>query len=191
MIQPLLLTLALAPQDAPAPWFTEVGTQAGLDFAHVTGREGEFWFPEIMGGGVALLDYDGDGLLDVYLVQSGKLPAGPDESTPEGNPGNKLFRNLGVVDGQLRFADVTEEAGVGDTGYGMGAACGDYDRDGDMDLYVTNVGVNVLYRNEGPDANGVVRFKDVTPGAPPATCAGRPARRSPTWTGTATWTCSW
>ena len=163
MITPLLLSLVAAPQDAPGPWFTEVGREAGLDFVHQTGREGEFWFPEIMGGGVALLDYDGDGLLDIYLIQSGKLPAGPDQTTPEGNPGNRLFRNLGVVEGQLRFKDVTEEAGVGDTGYGMGAACGDYDRDGDMDLYVTNVGVNVLYRNEGPDESGVVRFVDVTP----------------------------
>ena len=159
----LLLSVLGAPQDnTPTPWFTEIGEAAGIEFSHVSGARGEYWFPEIMGGGVALLDYDGDGLLDIYCVQSGFLKdangEGPD------NPPNQLFRNLGVDEGtgQPRFEDVTELAGVGDASYGMGVACGDYDRDGDMDLFVTNVGVNILFRNEGPDKQGIVRFKDIT-----------------------------
>ena len=159
----LLLSVLGAPQDnTPTPWFTEIGEAAGIEFSHISGARGEYWFPEIMGGGVALLDYDGDGLLDIYCVQSGFLKAADGEG-PD-NPPNQLFRNLGLDEGtgQPRFEDVTELAGVGDASYGMGVACGDYDRDGDMDLFVTNVGVNILFRNEGPDEQGIVRFKDIT-----------------------------
>ena len=159
----LLLSVLGAPQDnTPTPWFTEIGEAAGIEFSHISGARGEYWFPEIMGGGVALLDYDGDGLLDIYCVQSGFLKDADGEG-PD-NPPNQLFRNLGLDEGtgQPRFEDVTELAGVGDASYGMGVACGDYDRDGDMDLFVTNVGVNILFRNEGPDEQGIVRFKDIT-----------------------------
>lgn len=159
----ILLTSIVAAQDqAPAPWFTEIGEAAGFSFSHVSGARGEYWFPEIMGGGVGLLDYDGDGLLDIYCVQSGYLPDA--EGNQPDSPPNQLFRNLGIdlETGLPHFEDVTELVGVGDTKYGMGIACGDYDRDGDMDLFVTNVGVNVLYRNEGPDKQGIVRFKDIT-----------------------------
>jgi hypothetical protein len=131
-----------------APWFVEDARASGLDFTHVSALEPRFEFPEIMGGGVALLDSDGDGDLDVYCVQSGDLHA-----PPEQRPANRLFRNTGGG----RFEDVTDAAGVGDRGYGMGAACGDYDRDGDVDLYVTNFGSNVLYQNEGDGT-----FRDVT-----------------------------
>ena len=87
--------------------------------------------------------------LDLYLVNSGRLP----ELSNEPEAANALFRNEGVG----RFADVTDAAGVGDRGYGMGAAVGDYDNDGWADLYVTNFGANALFRNEG-----VGRFADVT-----------------------------
>ncbi|MHC4102288.1 MAG: FG-GAP-like repeat-containing protein, partial [Planctomycetota bacterium] len=130
------------------PWFEEVWAATGLDFVHTTGHDGRFWFPEISAGGVGLLDYDGDGYLDLYLVQAGTLD--PSAGHP---PGNKLYRNLG----NWTFEDVTEAAGVGDTGYGSGCTCGDYDGDGDTDLYVTNLGPNVLYRN-----NGDGTFTDVT-----------------------------
>ena len=133
---------------AAGAWFEEVAADAGLDFIHVRALETQFWFPEIMGGGAAWLDYDDDGDLDLYLVQGGQLERGGPAV-----PGNRLYRNRG--DGT--FDDVTEQAGVGDRGYGMGCACGDYDNDGDVDLYVTNVGPNVLYRN-----NGDGTFTDVT-----------------------------
>ena len=119
-------------------WFQEVSKAWGIDFRHTSG-ERRWLFPEIMSGGVALFDYDGDGRVDVYLVQGGAIEEG------EGTPSNRLYRNLG----QQRFEDVTEQAGVGDRGFGMGAAVGDFDADGDLDLYVTNLGRDVLYRNEG------------------------------------------
>ncbi len=125
--------------------FTEVAAETGLRFQHVTGADGKYYMPEIMGSGVALLDYDRDGDLDVYLVQG------------SGPPGNRLFRNLLKEQGELRFTDVTEKAGVGDEGYGMGVAVGDYDNDGYPDLYVTNFGPNRLYHN-----NGDGTFSDVT-----------------------------
>ena len=142
------------------PLFHEIASDVGLDFHHFTGATGEYYMPEIMGSGVALLDYDNDGDLDVYLIQGtgfddGRKPLFP---PPAGSkPGNRLFQNVLSQTGRLRFVDVTEKAGVGHDGYGMGAATGDYDNDGFLDLYVTNFGHNVLYRNNG---NGT--FADVT-----------------------------
>lgn len=146
-----LSSLSLA-QDS-ALWFEEKGAALGLDWEHVAGaRDDRHWFPEIMGGGVALVDFDGDGDLDVYLIQSGRL----DPQEGEVVPTNKLYRNdLPVTNpetGELmpwRFVDVTDKTKVGDTGYGMGVACGDFDQDGDVDIYVTNVGENVFYVNDG------------------------------------------
>jgi len=100
---------------------------------------------EIMGSGAALFDYDRDGDLDVYLVQSA------------GEQGNRLFRNELVPSGKLRFTDVTTQSAAGLKAYGMGVAAGDYDNDGFPDLYVTNFGHNVLLHNNG---NGT--FTDVT-----------------------------
>ena len=101
--------------------------------------------PEIMGSGAALVDYDNDGDLDIYLVQGAPAPppgAGkPVIPLPDGwKPGNRLFRNNLVPSGKLAFTDVTKEAGVGHIGQGMGVAAGDYDNDGNIDLYVTNYG---------------------------------------------------
>jgi len=124
------------------PVFQEVAQSVGLNFVHTSGAKGEFYLHEIMGSGVALFDYDNDGDLDVYLVQGGR---------------NCLFRNELAGGRKLDFVDVSRASGVDHDGYGMGAAVGDYDNDGDLDLYVTNFGPNVLYRNEG---NGT--FKDVT-----------------------------
>ena len=140
----------LGSADSPpgSPWFRDAAADRGIGFTFESGHRGRHLMPEIMAGGAALFDMDGDGDLDAYLVQGGRLEAG--ERT---RPGNRLYRNRG--DG--RFDDVTPGSGAGHRGYGMGVATGDYDNDGGTDLYVTNVGPNVLLRNEG---NG--RFADVT-----------------------------
>ena len=146
---------AADPQPAPdgaergAAWFEEVAIRSGIEFHHRSGHDGRYLFPEIIGGGAALFDMDGDGDLDAYLVQSGDLRgAGPASS--------RLFRN----DGQGRFTDITAGSGVAVGPYGMGVAAADYDNDGDIDLYVTHVGPNVLLRNEGGG-----RFVDVAAAA--------------------------
>ena len=130
------------------PWFEDVTAKSGLEFRHLRGLQQRFWFPEIIGGGLGWIDFDGDGLLDLYCVQSGDLEPGT-----AAVPRSKLFRNRG--DGT--FEDVTEKAGVGGHGYGMGCAVGDFDGDGRPDLYVTNVGPNILYKNQGDGT-----FVDVT-----------------------------
>ena len=122
---------------------------AGIGFQHVDGRSGQRYFLETVGSGTAFFDYDGDGLMDIYFVNGADLP-GFRSPTP---PTNRLYRNTGGG----RFRDVTEHAGVGDTGYGAGCAVADYDNDGNLDLYVTNFGANVLYHN-----NGDGTFRDVT-----------------------------
>ena len=134
-----------APPDAGTPWFVERTIPAGLDFVHDNGATGTLQVPEIMGGGAALFDYDDDGDLDLYLI--------------DGSRANRLFRNDGGPGGP-RFVDVTEGSGLGDGGYGMGVAVGDIDNDGAPDVYVTNFGPDLLYRNLG--APGPPRFEDIT-----------------------------
>jgi len=148
---PLLSQAQDASTTQPAAWLSEEAAERGLVFRHRSGHRERFLMPEIMAGGAALVDLDGDGDLDAYLVQSGGL-----EQPPELRPGNQLFRNLGGG----KFEDVSEGSGAADRGYGMGVAAGDYDNDGDPDLYVTNVGPNVLLRNEGG-----LKFVDVTAAA--------------------------
>lgn len=142
--------------DAAPPWFEEVGKSTGIDFLHRSGNTGRLLFPEMSTGGAALFDMDGDGDLDLYLVQGGSIEAGPDPSVID-----RLYRNRLVEDGKLGFEDVTVQSGLQESGYGMGVAAGDHDNDGDVDLYVTNLGPNALLRNDGtgrftsiPDAGG-------------------------------------
>lgn len=123
------------------PWFRVLTAESGFDFVHSLGPKRRYWLPESVTGGVALIDYDGDGDLDIYCVQAGGILAGDRSEAPT----NQLYRN----DGGLHFTDVTESAAVGDQGYGMGASCCDIDRDGDIDLFVSNVGKDVLYINAG------------------------------------------
>ena len=130
----LLLPSALAGQ----VWLEDVSERLGVDFRHVRADEVRFWLPEIMSGGACWLDYDRDGDPDLYLVQGGSLG-----STSSAAWHNELYRN----DGEAGFIKVTAAAGADDSGYGMGCAVGDFDGDGWVDLFVTNVGSNVLYRN--------------------------------------------
>lgn len=147
---------------AQSALFREVSAGTGLVFQHFNGATGNYYMPEIMGSGAALLDYDNDGDLDVYLVQGTLLdsqkPLFPLLQTQK--PGNRFFRNDLIPSGRLRFTDVTEKSGLGFVGCGMGAATGDYDNDGFMDLYLTNFGSNVLFHNNG---NGT--FTDLTKNA--------------------------
>ena len=158
-----LLTAALAGCSRPNGGFQEIGRESGLDFYHFTGATGQFYLPEIMGSGVALFDYDGDGDLDIFLVQGTILEPGTTIADarfapPRGwKPGSRLFRNMLKETGKLQFVDITEQAGLSHIGYGMGVAVGDYNNDGYPDLYVTEFGSNLLYRNNG---NGT--FTDVT-----------------------------
>jgi hypothetical protein len=160
---PLILALALAAaRPAPTPTspaakakdsgcpvvFTDVAASAGLAFTHDRGGTPEHQLPETMGSGVAWLDYDNDGWMDLYVVQSGPFPESGSSRAQD-----RLFHNNG--DGT--FTDVTAKAGLKDTAYGMGVIAADYDNDGYTDLFVTNFGHNILYHN-----NGDGTFTDVT-----------------------------
>ena len=129
------------------PYFRDVTDAMKLDFRHVNGFSAERRLVETMGSGGALFDFDNDDDLDLYLVQGNSL-----SSSVESLPKNRLYRNDAGI-----FVDITASANVGDTGYGLGAVAADYNSDGYQDLYVTNLGKNVLYRN-----NGDGTFTDVT-----------------------------
>ena len=126
----------------PAMPFADITESAGIKFVHENGAAGEKLLPESMGGGVAFLDYDGDGDPDILFVNSCRWPwdGRPAPTTPT----MALYRN----DGDCKFTDVTREAGLDVTFYGQGVAVGDYDNDGDIDLYFTAVGLNKLFRND-------------------------------------------
>jgi hypothetical protein len=138
--------------------FIDRAAEAGLVFTHVNGMTGKLYMPEMMGAGVALIDYDNDGRMDVFLVQGG--PLGPD-AKPDPAHGSRLFHNDSWTgpDGKrhLHFTDVTEKSGIRPAGYGMGVAVGDYDNDGYPDLYLTGLGWAQLWHN-----NGDGTFTDVT-----------------------------
>jgi hypothetical protein len=157
--------------------FVDVAPEVGITFRHTSGRSGRFYLAETFGAGCAFLDYNGDGRLDLFLVNSGALPGfgakGPFLSALYENQGN------GTGGGPVRFADVTRRAGLTAERYGMGCCAADYDNDGDTDLYLTAWGPNVLYRN-----NGDGTFSDVTGRAG----VGGPAGRSPPrWGTSAAW----
>ena len=133
--------------------FTDITSRAGLNFHHFNGATGDLYFPEIMGSGAAFLDYDGDGDQDLFVVNGSSLPL----PKPATDPTSQLFRN----NGNGTFTDVTTEAGINTRGlFGMGAAAGDYDNDGDPDLFVTGYPRSMLLRN-----NGDGTFIDVTASA--------------------------
>ncbi len=127
----------------------DVTKETGIDFIHTDGGSGKFYAVEPFSAGLALFDYDNDGDIDIYFLNGAPLKGTKVDKVPK----NALYRN----EGNWKFSDVTEKAGVGDTGYGLGVAVGDYDNDGYSDIYVNNWGPNVLYRN-----NGDGTFTDVT-----------------------------
>lgn len=144
-----LISLQYCTIAVPEPIFIDVTESAGITFLHTDGRSGVRLFNEFLGSGGGFFDYDGDGDLDLYLV-NGAIQTGDEQDQ---TPHNVLYRN----DGDNTFTDVTDESGVGSAGYGVGAAVADYDNDGDIDVYVTNFGEDQLYRN-----NGDGTFTDVT-----------------------------
>jgi len=129
--------------------FRDVTKETGITFIHTDGGCGRRYIMETVSAGLALFDFDGDGDIDIYFL-NGEPLKGTDSDR---KPGNALYRN----EGDWRFTEVTQEAGVGNPGYGLGVAVADYDNDGDPDIYVNNYGPNVLYRN-----NGDGTFTDVT-----------------------------
>ena len=159
----LAFLLVLAPQK---PTFEEVSpTTSKITWTHDNAHSPDRQLPETVGAGCAFLDYDNDGWMDVYLVNSGPS----DFFTPPAPLKNALYRNN--RDGT--FTDMTDKAGVAGGRFGMGVAAADYDGDGNIDLYITNYGQNILYRNNG---NGT--FTDVTDKA---------GVTAPGWSTCATW----
>ncbi len=154
------VVVSLVLTTAARPSFTDVTAAAGIAFVHENSPTTNKYLIETMGGGVALLDVDNDGWLDVFFTNGAKLqdPMPSDTSPAKSDPRfwNRLYRN----NRNGTFTDVTEKARVPGTGYSMGVAVGDYDNDGFDDLYVTQYGSNVLYHN-----NGDGTFSDVTTGA--------------------------
>ena len=151
----LLFSIVLSHQavGAPAPiQFTDVTAKTGVRFVHTDGSSGRRYIVENVSCGLATFDYDGDSDIDVYLLNGAALPG----SKSAFKPRNALYRN----DGGWKFTDVTPTAGVGDTNYALGVCVGDYDNDGDQDIYLNNFGPNVLYRN---NADGT--YSDVTQAA--------------------------
>ena len=160
MAVPALLYTVLTTGETSAsdlPTFVDVTASSGLDFRNEASHTSQKYLLESMVGGVAMLDFDRDGFLDLYFVNGAALddpmPKGkmPDKSDPR--YWNRLYRN----NGDWTFTDVTEKAGVAGDFYGQGVGVGDYDNDGFPDLFVANYGGNLLYRNRGDST-----FENVT-----------------------------
>ncbi|MBW8041691.1 MAG: CRTAC1 family protein [Planctomycetes bacterium] len=143
-----LYSVSAAPARGPIE-LRDMTAETGIVFKHTDGSSGRRYIIETISAGLALFDYDQDGDIDIYFLNGGPLK----ETKVGVVPKNALYRN----DGRWKFTNVTEIAGVGDTGYGIGVAVADYDNDGDQDIYLNNYGPNVMYRN-----NGDGTFTDIT-----------------------------
>ena len=141
--------IVLTKQTESSPFrFAEIAKEAGIDFVHFSGMTEEKHFPTANGSGVAVFDFDNDGLVDLYFATCTLLPLGTAEKGP-----NRLYKNLGGN----RFQDVTARSGLGFRGFCHGIITGDIDNDGDQDVFLCNYGPNVLYLN-----NGDGTFKDIS-----------------------------
>lgn len=132
--------------------FRDISSETGITFQHTDGSSGQHYIVEAMSAGVGTLDYDGDGWIDIYFPNGAPLP-GYVSDTP---PRHAFYRNLG----SWRFKEVTDEAGLHCEAYGLGIVVGDYDNDGNPDIYLNNFGPNLLFRNQGDGT-----FRDVTSAA--------------------------
>ncbi len=151
-----------ANQAATQELFVDATESSGVRFQHFNGRNGEFYYPEIIGSGVALLDYNNDGKLDILALQGTPLGPGSRADAPGQRCAASLYRNDLAInpDGtsNLKFTDVTEASGLCSHGYGMGVAVGDFNNDGCIDVFITHFGApNQLFRN---NCDGT--FTDVT-----------------------------
>ncbi len=129
----------------PGPRFRVADPSSGFAFQHHNGMQGELWMIELLGSGAAMVDYDRDGDLDIYMVQGGPLVDRESATLP----GDRLYQNRWVETGRVSFVDVTKTSGIRATGYGMGVAVADVNGDGLPDIYVTNYGPNQLWINRG------------------------------------------
>lgn len=125
--------------------FNDVTKTWGIDFEHIVGPLGTWFMPESIGAGAAVLDYDLDGLMDLYFVNCGPTPGTPEPLPPSVDFRNRLYRQTSVG----TFVDVTTESGLGDQGYGAGVAVGDVDNDGFPDVFIANYEQDAMYRNTG------------------------------------------
>jgi hypothetical protein len=161
-----LLFVSVFPAFSVDDPFVDRAAESGLTFSYWNGMSGQYYYPEIIGGGAALFDYDNDGDLDVFLPQGAPLGTGKPALPSPARPGGRLFRNELISGGLIskktgkdapRFVDVTEASAIRSLVYGTGAATGDVDNDGDVDLYVLAFGANQLWRNRGDGT-----FEDVS-----------------------------
>ncbi|TVS09487.1 MAG: CRTAC1 family protein [Planctomycetaceae bacterium] len=150
LLWPIALAAAMESDVGPVD-LRDITDATGITFVHTDGSSGRRYIVETVASGLATFDYDGDGLIDIYFLNGAPLRGSPVD--PDDPPTNRLYRN----NGNGTFSDVTQAAGVGDTGFGLGVAVADYNNNGLPDIYVNNFGPNVLYRN-----NGDGTFTDVT-----------------------------
>ena len=134
------MTFCLCSAQAPIS-LEDMTQQSGIDFEHFSGRSGKSYLVETVTAGLATFDYDNDGWIDIYFLNAAPLL----NQRVDPPPTNRLFRNLGG----MRFVDVTTQSGSGDLGFALGVTVGDFDNDGDQDLFVSNFGPNVLLENYG------------------------------------------